>query len=426
MDASRGKADHQDLLLSIRQRIEERLQEARTSPMSHDGTTSRVAELSALREQCRAATESFGAIGNLPPGPRTLRGRAGKFAIRCIQRMLVWYTSQVVAFNGLMSRIATLQFNALSGLSDCLDNEVRSWEKVRSELAGLRDERERTVAQIWTELAGLRDERERTVAQIRTELAVQSQRLSVLLSEVRRSLEAPSPVQVENIASELSHGSDALYVQFEDVFRGTREDIKGRLRVYLPKLKAAGAGNPGMPILDVGCGRGEWLELLADEDLAASGVDANRAMVLQCCERCLKVVECDAIAYLRKVPDHSLGAVTAFHVLEHLPFDALLDVLGQTVRVLKPGGLAIFETPNPANLLVGSYSFYTDPTHHNPLPSQTLAFLAGSRGLCDIEVLPLHPPADELRISDDGSAAVRWLNEHFYGPQDYAVIGKRP
>lgn len=412
MDVRRNRFDHQDMLHSIRERIENRLQEAPISPVSHDRTASRVAELSALREQCRAAADSFGALGSLPPSPRTLRGRAGKLVIRCLQRMLFWYTPQIVAFNGLMSRIATLQCNALSALSDCLENEARSQAESLHQAVASSDARMCDI--------------ERVVAQIRAELDVQSQHLSVFLSEVRRSLGAPSPVQGENIASELNHGSEALYAQFEDVFRGTREDIKGRLRVYLPKLKAAGAGGPGMPTLDVGCGRGEWLELLADEGLEASGVDVNRAMVLQCHERRLNVVECDALAYLRKVPDNSLGAVTAFHLLEHLPFDALLDMLGQTVRVLKPGGLAIFETPNPANLLVGSYGFYTDPTHRNSLPSQTLAFLAESRGLCEIEVLPLHPPAEALRISDDGSAAVRWLNERFYGPQDYAVIGKRP
>jgi ubiquinone/menaquinone biosynthesis C-methylase UbiE len=398
--------------------------------------------------------------------------------------MLFWYTPQITAFNALMSRIATLQSNVLSELCDNLENEAQSRQGLQSELAGLRNEvvqrsmavqleltrpdgelkralrridevlashkesLDQTVASyahLRSEIAALRQfaeesllghERsgsharmvgfERAIAQLRTELILQSQRVSVLLLEVRRSLEAHQTNQVTQITRDLDHSGDAVGAAFADVYRGTRCDIQDRLRTYLPALKAAGAGGPQRPILDIGCGRGEWLELLANEGLEASGVDTNRAMLLQCCERGLKVVECDAVAYLRQVPDCSVGAVTAIHILEHLPFDAVLEVLSETVRVLKPGGLAIFETPNPANLLVGSYSFYTDPTHRNPLPSQTLAFLAEARGLCEIEVLPLHPPDESLRIKDDGSEAVRGLNERFFGPQDYAVIGKRP
>jgi hypothetical protein len=95
--------------------------------------------------------------------------------------------------------------------------------------------------------------------------------------------------------------------------------------------------------------------------------------------------------------------------------------LDETVRVLKPGGIAIFETPNPQNVLVGSCNFYMDPTHRNPLPSPMLRFLAEARGLCRVSVLDLHPYPEAFHL--DGSELATRFNQYFYGPQDYAVIG---
>ena len=101
-----------------------------------------------------------------------------------------------------------------------------------------------------------------------------------------------------------------------------------------------------------------------------------------------------------------------------------MKLIDETVRVLQPGGVAIFETPNPENLLVGACSFYLDPTHRNPIHSQTLAFLAEARGLNRIEILPLHPPDVSARFPDDSPLAHR-LNDYFFGPQDFAVVGYR-
>jgi O-antigen chain-terminating methyltransferase len=124
---------------------------------------------------------------------------------------------------------------------------------------------------------------------------------------------------------------------------------------------------------------------------------------------------------LRTLPDNCLGGVTGFHIIEHLPLETLIELLDETVRVLRPGGLALFETPNPENILVGSHDFYLDPTHLKPLPSLQVQFLAEYRGLSRVEVLHLNPPPAEKRLS--GSEVAERFNHHFYGPRDYAVIG---
>ena len=115
-------------------------------------------------------------------------------------------------------------------------------------------------------------------------------------------------------------------------------------------------------MLDAGCGRGEWLELLKEQGITTGrGIDNNRVMVKQCEGYGLDVIEGDVIESLRDFPSASLGAVTAFHLIEHLPLNVLVKFLDETARVLKSGGIAIFETPNPENILVGAFTFYLDP-----------------------------------------------------------------
>jgi O-antigen chain-terminating methyltransferase len=254
----------------------------------------------------------------------------------------------------------------------------------------------------------------------------QQRRVSMLLEEARKRLPAPfTEKQLVAITDEEKHALDAVYVSFEDMFRGTRAEIKDRHRVYLPFLQEQKIGTKQMPILDLGCGRGEWLELLLEHKLKARGIDRNRVLVEYCREAGLSVAEEDILEHLKNQPDRSLGAVTGFHIIEHLPFDILIRVFDETVRVLKPGGIAIFETPNPQNVLVGSHNFYLDFTHRNPLPSLTTQFLLEARGLCDVRILNLHPYPESSKLQEDRTELAKRFNEFFYGPQDYAVIGRK-
>ena len=126
--------------------------------------------------------------------------------------------------------------------------------------------------------------------------------------------------------------------------------------------------------LDIGCGRGEWLELLKDNGISAQGVDLDEGMLKLCRINNLDVFKDDGIEFLKKQLDESLIIVSAFHVVEHIPFATLQFFISEALRVLKPGGVLIMETPNPENIKVATENFYLDPTHIKPIPSKLLSF----------------------------------------------------
>ena len=239
----------------------------------------------------------------------------------------------------------------------------------------------------------------------------------------RQSRIETEAVQLRVIAEEEERRVGDYYAVFEDEFRGSRDDIKNRVRVYLPYIRAANAGTSEAPVLDIGCGRGEWLELLRDEGLLGCGVDRSRTMIGRCRDLGLAVEEADAIAYLRQLKASSLGAVTAMHVIEHIPFASLLSLFDEVRRVLMPGGVAIFETPNPENLVVGACTFYYDPTHIRPLPPEPMRFLLENRGFARVEILRLHPRHDRPALPDGANDLDRSVDGRLYGEQDYSLIG---
>jgi O-antigen chain-terminating methyltransferase len=166
-----------------------------------------------------------------------------------------------------------------------------------------------------------------------------------------------------------------FYRAFEDRFRGSRELIRSRLAIYTPFLDLVQKRAGDDVALDLGCGRGEWLELLRDRNFDATGVDLDESMLAACRERNLSVIKGDAIEYLKKIPDSSLTLISGFHVAEHLPFEKLQVLVYEAHRALKPGGILILETPNPENFQVSTLTFYLDPTHNHPIPPQLLSFL---------------------------------------------------
>lgn len=262
---------------------------------------------------------------------------------------------------------------------------------------------------------------------LKRDVVLQERRINLILEEARKRLPKPfDDQQLAKLDNEYERRLDAFYVSFEDEFRGTREEIKDRSKVYIPIVKAVGAGVGDRPILDIGCGRGEWLELLAEQGSVAQGVDLNRVLVEQCRDAGLRVIEAEALSYLRSLPDNSLGALTGMHIIEHLPFDALIGLFDESLRVLKSNGIVILETPNPENIIVGACNFYFDPTHLRPLPPPSMKYILEARGFINVNVLRLHPMMDRASYSEAFSEELQPIWDFFLKEQDYALIGYKP
>ncbi len=214
--------------------------------------------------------------------------------------------------------------------------------------------------------------------------------------------------------------TDGFYRAFEDRYRGSRELIKERLRAYLPFTQPFFTLTNTPNSLDLGCGRGEWLELLSEEGFQATGVDLNDRMLEACFALGLNARKGDALDALREMPSASVSIVSAFHVVEHIGFKELLALVKEATRVLIPGGLLILETPNPENLLVGSCNFYLDPSHKQPIPPALLGFVAEYSGFSRVKMLRLQ----ESSILRDPAAEVRLFDVLSGVSPDYAIVAQ--
>ncbi len=226
-----------------------------------------------------------------------------------------------------------------------------------------------------------------------------------------------------NTDSVQSHSSDDqdFYLAFENKYRGSTESIQLRQSVYLPYVQSLKASYPELKVLDLGCGRGEWLELLKKEGVTAFGVDLDEAMIESCRQHKLNVKHQGALGALREYLDGSLQMITGFHVAEHLPFNELIALCKEAYRVLSPGGLLILETPNSENIHVASSTFHLDPTHSTPLPSKLLTFLMEFVGFSRSVQIGLNPD-----VAVDERSRVSLQNVLLSGvSRDYAVIGQK-
>lgn len=222
------------------------------------------------------------------------------------------------------------------------------------------------------------------------------------------------------------------YVRFEDRHRGSEEDIKWKQKKYLPFFKAKG------PVLDIGCGRGEFLEMLQEAQIPASGVDTNQEMIRHCQTKGLQAAHGDGLEYLKGVGDSSLGGIFLSQVIEHLKPEALRELVRISFTKLAPGGILLAETINPQCLTTFSGAFYLDLSHNNPIHPEAARFLWESLGFRQVEILYVSPFPDEMKLkevvrrNDDSyedelarvlNENVKSLNALLYGHQDYAVLG---
>jgi len=318
----------------------------------------------ARRMSVRARVES---LGSLPPMPPTVRGRAGRVLVSFINRMTWWQSTQA-------KQVAADLVDAVEGVA----NEVLALGALRQALA-------RRVVQLESRAEGL-------------------SQLALRVEELERSI----------AEQEDQEPMEEFFIFHQERFRGAREEIIEQLGFYLPIIEQSPVARAQRVALDLGCGRGEWLQLLQQKNWPGCGLDTNARSIELCRALNLEVVQADAVQYLTEVADGELGAVTAFHLAEHLPFPQVIRLLRHAARSLAPGGVMILETPNPADYDVASLSFYLDPSHIAPLPSALLHVALEFTGFRDIRVVQLHP--DERGEEEPGGRTTDSIG------RDYGII----
>jgi len=288
--------------------------------------------------------------------------------------------------------------------------EASHRELMREHNAGFHADLERAGSEIqkrlWADLEKMRAEIERA---INGELRIVRQRMQIGLAGGGQpaSPASPAPPQLpaDGIAS-------LDYARFAERFRGPEESVKRKQEFYLPYFKGR------TDVLDIGCGRGEFLEATP----GARGIDLSEECVAVCRLKGLHAEVADAFPYLAGLPEGTLDGIFCAQMVEHLPPERLPEFIRLCARALSRGGVIAIETPNPECLAIFATHFYLDPTHQRPVPHPLLAFYLQEFGVGEMELHRLSPAVEEMpalsSLPDD-------FRNGFFGALDYAVIGKK-
>ena len=391
-----------------------------------------------LHEAASAARSLAAAIGSVNPRPPGLAHELVQSFKRTVVRVLDWHVRPQRDFNQAavecFSRTAELLDSTnrnLQALAASLEPFARLYQELEDEVD------EQMKRQRWA-YEGMLQRQSRGLAEnlrqeFHEELRILRQRVAAqaMAGEVRAAVAPMTKAAAANEGQ--APGTPVLdYFQFERDFRGTEEEIRARQSFYIPFFRGC------KTVLDIACGRGEFLELMRELHVPARGVDLDADMVGRCREKALDVIQGEVFAHLADMPDGSLDGIFSAQFVEHLPPESYASLIAQCARKLASGGVLAIETPNPECLAIFSQTFYLDPTHVRPIPPGQLRFLFAESGLTRITThflspagagLPLIPPLTSRVIEPDRlrawNEAVARFNETFFGGMDYAVIGYR-
>jgi SAM-dependent methyltransferase len=235
----------------------------------------------------------------------------------------------------------------------------------------------------------------------------------------------PAPEIVGQLRAVKEQLSPVQYADFEQRFRGSREQIEERLQKYLPLFSGC------KEILDIGCGRGEFLELLAAGGQHGMGIDLSDSMLEIARGKGLECYKEDALVFLKNRPDASLDGIFSSQVIEHFQPEYLRRVISESFRVLRPGSLLLLETINPLSLFALSRIYFLDPTHQQPLHPEYMRYLLGNSGFSAVEIIfTAEPENEKLRtIAPENPLALPFndnvdrLNQILFSACEYAVKG---
>ncbi|HTS50750.1 MAG TPA: class I SAM-dependent methyltransferase [Bryobacteraceae bacterium] len=259
---------------------------------------------------------------------------------------------------------------------------ARSTEDVQKRLWGNLEEIQK---RLWEDLAKLRAECD---AVVHAELRVLRQKMSISRPIEQAAGSAPAPAAAQSESYESFDSID--WLRFADRFRGSETDIQQRQKIYAARFR----GSVG--VLDLGCGRGEMLEVLRAAGIPARGVDLNQDSIGVCRSKGLEAEQADLFGYLSALPDASLGGLICCQVVEHLPPQRLPELVRLAHAKLRTGALIAIETPNPECLAIFATHFYIDPTHRHPIPPALASFYLEEAGFGRVEIERLSPACDSM------------------------------
>jgi 2-polyprenyl-3-methyl-5-hydroxy-6-metoxy-1,4-benzoquinol methylase len=438
------------------------------------------ADLNPLLHARDAAEAKVAAIGTVNPRPPGLKNSIAQWLKRKVARALDWHVREQVEFNRASMRCVQASLEALGETNRALAALASHNRALREEIAILDRAHREEMAALYREAQELKDVRThwsewragfeerrsaseihmlRTISELqgafqhrvtlqdqnfretigqqhreftdaldRSALEIQK-RVWADLEEIRRQYEKlihnelkvirqkamANPAPIAPSATNQTH-INVDWLRFAESFRGPEEEIRDRQRHYV--LRFAGSA----PVLDLGCGRGEFLEAARDAGLGASGIDQSDECVALCRSKGLHAEKADLFAYLDALADQSLGGIYCAQVVEHIEAHRLPDLIVLMAKKLRPGALAIVETPNPECLAIFATHFFLDPTHTRPVPARLLGFYMEEAGFGRLEVERLSPAVDSLPSLAELPAAVR---EQFFGGLDYVIFGRK-
>jgi SAM-dependent methyltransferase len=299
---------------------------------------------------------------------------------------------------------------------------------IRAEIGTARDDARADVKTLQADVQKGDEALASGLARVRDLIPIASKRNDALVAALDQKIEAVAARlrDLTNPPSATSHQSpataDFIYRRLEDGLRGSEKEVREALQPYLAYAR------DHRPVLDIGCGRGEFLAMCREAGIQARGVDTNERSVADLKQRGFDVSLAGVPECFNGVADGSVGSILATHVVEHLPVDILFELYRLSVRVLKKGGLLMIETPNAESLLVTAADFWRDPTHLAPRHPAALVLLGREHGFDVEELRAVHPFPDAARltVSESDSAEVRRLaeaiNERLFGPQDLRLV----
>jgi 2-polyprenyl-3-methyl-5-hydroxy-6-metoxy-1,4-benzoquinol methylase len=206
------------------------------------------------------------------------------------------------------------------------------------------------------------------------------------------------------------------WMRFAERFRGSEESVRQRQQIYADRFQGC------QSVLDIGCGRGELLQVLKDGGIGAQGIDLSEESVNLCRSKGLEAEVADLFTYLKELPPSDLDGIVSCQVVEHLSPDRLPELMRLSAEKLRTGALIALETPNPECLAIFATHFYLDPTHQRPLPPALLAFYLEEAGFGSIEVQRLSPVVESL---PSVGALPAQFREQFFGAMDYVIFGRK-